>query len=260
MSKRKSTRRDFLKVAAVSTPVIAGGISFPFQPVHASPSQTVVDLSYPIFSSMPVFPGMPVVEMEKIHTIIKDTFASKTYLLGTHTGTHTDAQCHFLEGESGIEGINLNAYIGDAVLVKLNKESKEYITVADLEPFSNQINEGTRVILDTQWGDKFKDELSLIGADAEKASPFFTEGPRLSIEAAQWLVDKGVICVAMDMATPNPPDYIKVHEILLSKNIAIIEAVANLDRLRDKEKVFISGVPLNIVGADGFPVRLVAVV
>ncbi len=260
MEKVKSTRRDFLKAAAVSTPVLATGIALPLKTVHASPTQTVVDLSYPIFSSMPVFPGMPVVEMDKIHTIIKDTFASKTYLLGTHTGTHTDAQCHFLEGEAGIEGINLNAYIGEAVLVKLDKQSKEYITVADLEPYADMIGEGSRVILDTKWGDKFKDQLSEIGADAEKATPFFTEGPRLSIEAAQWLADKGIIGVSMDMATPNPPDYIKVHEILLSKNIAITEAVANLDQVRHKDKIFISSVPLNIVGADGFPVRMVALI
>lgn len=256
--RRKLLKAGMLAIpAAVITPIVASGVA------NAKSIQSegkVVDLSYPIFSDMPVFPGMPDVEMKKVHSIVKDTFASKTYLIGTHTGTHTDARNHFLKGEPGIEGNNLDAYLGEALVISMSKNAKDFIGIDDFLPYESKIVPGTRIILDTGWGDKYKDQLDDIGVDVEKINPFFVDGPRLSIEAAQWLTDKGIITIAMDMATPNPPDYIKVHEILLAKNIAIIEAVANLDKIRDKEKVFLSAIPLNVIGSDGFPVRAVALV
>jgi len=50
----------------------------------------------------------------------------------------------------------------------------------------------------------------------------------------------------------------EVHRILLSADVAIVEALTNLDGLLGREILF-SGAPLAFAGMDGWPVRACAI-
>ncbi len=88
------------------------------------------------------------------------------------------------------------------------------------------------------------------------------------MDLAQLLVEKKVRCVGIDFPIPedterrerNEPDADKpvIHYLLLGKGIYIIEGMANFHRISQK-RPFLVTLPLNIVGADGFPVRAVAI-
>ncbi len=49
-----------------------------------------------------------------------------------------------------------------------------------------------------------------------------------------------------------------VHQALLGAEIVIVEGLANLDALRQKEVTFIA-LPLKLEGGDGSPVRAIAI-
>jgi len=64
------------------------------------------------------------------------------------------------------------------------------------------------------------------------------------------------------VANPIADTAKEVHEVLLSKNILILEEVANLDKvLENKKEVRANFVilPLNIKDSDGSPVRAIAI-
>jgi kynurenine formamidase len=62
--------------------------------------------------------------------------------------------------------------------------------------------------------------------------------------------------LGMDTPTPSKDWYEIHHDILLPKEIVIVESLANLDKAPD-QFIFI-GFPLNFKGRDGSPIRAVA--
>jgi len=96
----------------------------------------------------------------------------------------------------------------------------------------------------------------------------------LTVEAAEWLVDRGVRAVGCEpVGIEHVPDGLLVHDwynpqtehgppwpvhsILLSNDIYIIEGLTNLDRLRGR-RVRFAALPALIPGLTGCPVRAVA--
>ena len=76
------------------------------------------DVSVPIRPGMPIYEGNPGVELERASSIANGDPANVSRLsLGAHTGTHVDAQLHFIEGAQGAEGIPLEAVYGPAEVV-----------------------------------------------------------------------------------------------------------------------------------------------
>lgn len=207
----------------------------------------VYDLSLQLYDGMPVFPGTPPVEYVVSHTIEKDNFNLAQAIINTHAGTHTDAPKHFISGASGLEGISLETYVGKAIIVDCtNKKDNDIITINDFKAYENKIRKGSRIIIRTDWY-KFASE-----------QKYFTDYPRISMELAQWLVEKGVIMLGVEPPSLNPPQYIEVHRTLLEGGVAIIEGLAKLDAVSENE-VFFVGAPVVFKGADGFPLRAIAI-
>jgi arylformamidase len=94
---------------------------------------------------------------------------------------------------------------------------------------------------------------------------FYTDHAYLSHEAAHWLVDRGVRLLGMDTPQPdNPRSDPKatvdspIHKILLGNGVILVEYLCNLSLLHSSEIEFIA-LPLKILGADGSPVRAIAI-
>lgn len=110
-----------------------------------------------------------------------------------------------------------------------------------------------RVILRYDW------------SDAWGTAAYYSDHPFLSEEAAQLLVDKGVRLIAMDTPMPDNPKNGKdsnndspCHKIALGKDVLLVEYLCNLKSLT-RQEVQLIVMPLKIQGADGSPVRCIAI-
>lgn len=77
----------------------------------------VIDLTMPIASGMPVFPGDPPVKIDRIHTYQENGWELRSLQFGSHTGTHVDAFSHMHQGAENLDQIPLEQFFGPAYLV-----------------------------------------------------------------------------------------------------------------------------------------------
>jgi kynurenine formamidase len=208
----------------------------------------IVDLSLEIYHGAPTFAWDP-----KCAVIVHNTTESIGYnmtqiSMSTHQGTHLDAPFHFLDDGRTVDQLDLHQCIGKAILVDLSyKKPKEAIEIKDFEPYADQITEGSKVIYRTDWFMQFPDK------------HYFTDFPYMTIELAQWLADRKIGLIGMDVPTPNPTDYDPVHKILLGAEIVIVEGLAHLGDISSDE-FFFAAAPLKIRGRDGAPIRAFAMI
>src|SRR5438067_10347547 len=77
----------------------------------------LLDITRPIRSGMPRYPGDPPVRLEPVASIGADGYAVSSLHLSTHTGTHLDPPAHFLAGGLTVDQAPLDLLIGPARVV-----------------------------------------------------------------------------------------------------------------------------------------------
>lgn len=207
----------------------------------------VTDLSHKFRIDDMVFPGTESMSYRNSHTIAEQGYNLSMVTVNSHAGTHTDAFCHFVNGAKSLGEIGLEQYVGPCyVLNCMNRGDCYSITVDDLKPYEAQIRKTRRVILATGWS-------KYVNTDK-----FYTDFPRVSPEAAQYLVDLGVITLGVEPPTVHADKGKEVHEILLGNEVVVIESLTNLESLLGKE-ILLCAAPLCFEGMDGFPLRAYAI-
>ena len=72
--------------------------------------------------------------------------------MGTQTGSHVDAPYHFSNEGATIDQMELDFFLGDAIVVRVtDKKAEEAITMEDIEPYKEQIIPGKIVLFNTNW-------------------------------------------------------------------------------------------------------------
>lgn len=205
-----------------------------------------IDLSHPLEHGQQTFPSDPKLSIIP-HGNTKTLRYNITQItMGSHQGTHLDAMYHFLDDGKTLDQMPLDWFYGPAHLLRIPKEANENITPEDFLPYEHLLVKGAKIIFETGWHKHFG------------AENFFSDFPSLSQEAARFLADKNIRMLGMDMPTPGKDWFELHHDILLPKEIVIVESLAHLDQVPD-QFTFI-GFPLNIKGRDGSPIRAVAMV
>lgn len=215
----------------------------------------IVDLSLPIEEGMMTFPSHwhPMVEVSILGRHGIEGRETRKLVLGTHTGTHTDAPLHFVPKGKGIDELDLNVLVGPAtVVIFAPARPLQKIDVSDLKAkLGNRVP--TRLILRTDWSEHFG-QMS-----------FYSEYPFFSEEAAHWLVENGVRLIAMDTPSPDNPAHSRGsgkdspnHKVLLRAGVVLVEYVCNLKSLSASE-VELVVLPLKVKGGDGSPARCIAI-
>jgi arylformamidase len=74
----------------------------------------IFDVSIPVRSGMPVYPGDPEVRLERV----SESPAVSRLDFGVHTGTHVDAPLHFIDGGAGTEELRLELLVGPCEVVE----------------------------------------------------------------------------------------------------------------------------------------------
>jgi arylformamidase len=202
----------------------------------------LIDVSVPIDSSLPTYPGNTPFRLEPIKRIADGASSNVSTLhLSAHTGTHVDAPRHFFDDRPGVDQLSLDLLIGRARVVDIT--SRKAIDVDELAGLD--LSEDVRVLFRTQnsrlWGD-----------------PVFHEDYLGVTEAgARHLVNQGIKLVGVDYLSvesfrrPGAP----AHHVLLGSGTVVIEGL----NLRDVEPGIydLLCLPLRIVDADGAPARVV---
>ncbi|MGC5076634.1 cyclase family protein [Agrococcus sp. DT81.2] len=215
----------------------------------------IVDLSHPIATGMPVYPGDPEVATAPATSIATDGFAVTALELGTHSGTHVDAPSHSIEGGAAIDEIDPARLIGRARILRVSAGDDEMIGVAALE---DQLRawDGERIALvHTGW-------------DAHWGTVRMLQHPAVSVELADALLALGVDVLGVDTLSPDlsdtasgdardEPASLPVHERWLGAGGLIIENLRGLGDMPGEACELIA-LPLRLAGLDGSPVRAVA--
>lgn len=225
----------------------------------------IIDLSQEIFSGMPVFPGLPDVEI-KLHVSHEElegisgsytiSPAVNRLVLGEHTGTHVDALNHMGREfrDQSIETMPLNMFYTSGLCLDLSdKGLRELIEPGDLERAL------VRTGLKIQPGDTV-----LLYTDHYRRA-FGTQdwqnGPGLSADAVHWLGLQAVAAFGVEMASPGVRHLSNkaVHRVCGEMGFTHYENLVNLHCLVDRGRFRFIGLPLKIRGGTGSPVRAIAV-
>lgn len=197
-----------------------------------------VDLSHPLNEKTPVFPGDPKVKIQPQGILERDGYEDHLICIGTHIGTHIDAPSHMILGEKNLDQFPLEKFTGKGFYIKVDDDK------FDSEQIKNvKISEGDIVIFHTGMSENYQ-ELA-----------YFEDYPQLPEDIANYLVEKKVKMVGVDMCSLDHKPY-PIHKIFLSNNILLIENLINLSQLEGKEfKIY--AFPLNLQ-VDGSPTRVIA--
>ena len=185
----------------------------------------LIDISKEL-TKAPVYPGDITPELRPLSRMSMGDVCNTTAVsMCLHNGTHLDAPRHFLPDGATADKVDLEACIGECVVL-------EY--------------------------DGF-----LLGDAAEELLPYlkkrvlFKGSVQLTPSAAFVLSDAGVVLIGVEQPSVAPPEYVEqVHRQLLGTGMVLLE---NLDLSQAKvgETYLLMAAPLKIAGADGAPVRAV---
>jgi arylformamidase len=158
-----------------------------------------------------------------------------------HAGTHADTPLHVTVGGAGSESLSLAAFRGPAVVVDLTGIG-DVIEISDIDSRISAANT-ERLLLKTGRG---------------IAGGIFPDAwPRLSVECATVLVQRGVVLVGTDCPSADDRESktLDVHHALLDHGVCVLE---NLD-LRGVEagEYVLDALPMKVAGLDAAPVRAV---
>lgn len=226
----------------------------------------VLDLTYPINSTSPYWPGSTYnpFKLDTLATLEKDGVLSLAYHTPEHLGTHLDAPNHFAKGQVPVDQIPIADLFGPAAVVdvvtKCETDADYRLTKQDFldwEARHGQLPAGAIVLMYTGWGKKWSNYEAYKNADKDGRMHF----PGFSDEAAQFLVRErqikgiGIDDLSVDYGLSR--DF-SVHRIVNGAGKYHLENVANLDKLPPKGAHLIVA-PIKIEGGSGGQTRIFAV-
>ncbi len=203
----------------------------------------VVDLTWPIWESMWVYPGDPKPRIKAWATLERNGYYMNEVCLSEHTGTHVDSPAHFIPGGSTVDSISPEDLVGPGVMLDFTyKEPWDPIIWSDVEEALKTAGvgdpRGMYMVFSTGWrpGDDY---------------------PPLSPEAARRLAVLGVRGVAIDSPSPDRDPSAPAHLELLARGVVLVEMIQDPSRLPPSGFTLVVA-PLKIKGGSGAPARVLA--
>jgi len=199
-----------------------------------------IDLSYEITQNTLTHPFDKPIKLIKDRFLENDKYNGYRLETGMHIGTHIDAPMHLTENKEFISEFSLEQFCGKGHLLDMRD-----VTTNQLKSkYEDTINEDNIVLLytghDQKWG----------------TESYFRDYPLLENELCQFLIQKKVKMVGMDLPSPDIYPF-EIHKSFFDANILIIENLANLSTLLHEKNFEIFAFPLNIK-AEASLVRVVA--
>lgn len=197
--------------------------------------KTVIDLTRSISEGTEVYPGDPPVQVSVV-SALEDGFVLERLCMSTHVGTHLDAPYHVLLGGADVSHIGLEQLLLPAMY-------------ADVSTLSNKED---RLYKLKKLAPTLKDKALLLRTDQKLSAS-------VSPEEVDVLIAGGIKLLGVDAMSVEHSDDLVVHKKLLSSGVLIVEGLANLHKLSEKQEYFLVVAPLKLEGCSGAPVRAFAV-
>jgi arylformamidase len=199
----------------------------------------LIDISQPLVTGMPVWPGdAPFATSQIMDLADGDVCNLGSMALGLHTGTHADAPRHFLAEGRSIADCELEAFVGEVVVVDASDTvpvgSQHLSSFSDTLPERILFKTGTGV---TQgWHDRFS---------------------HVAPDAAERLVLGGVQLVGIDTPSVDGAHSTThaTHEVFARGGVVILENLF-LDHVKPGVYDLIA-LPLKLIGMEASPVRAI---
>ncbi len=222
----------------------------------------VVDLTIPFGSDIVMWPGAPAPEAETMVTVAHDGFFARKVTFFEHSGTHFDAPCHFIEGQSTVDQIPAQSLVRPIAVIdisaRVGEDADALLSLDEVLAFESahgQIPEGAAVFLRTGWEERNSDPIRYAGQPGDLRFPGF------GVEAAEYLVSNrkivglGIDTLGIDSgaATTFP-----VHtQVTHPRGLWHLENLQNLRLLPPVGAWVVVGV-LPLIGGSGSPARVIA--
>lgn len=205
----------------------------------------IIDISVSIDENVPVWPTASAPQCISTFSIGKGHSANDSSIhMGLHTGTHIDAPLHFIDKGKSIDELQLETFIGPALIVHLPRVKE--ITADDLDKLEIK-KDVTRILFKTS-------NSSLWGS----GSQFKKDYVGLTVSAAKWLVKRNIKLVGVDyLSIAKFEEAIEVHKILLGEGVALLEGI-NLSKVKPGIYQLIC-LPIRFANLEAAPVRAVLV-
>jgi arylformamidase len=203
------------------------------------------DISAPIDSSTPVWPGDTPVTLERVWTMEAGSPVNVGRMtLSPHTATHADAPLHYDQHGDAIGAVDLDVYIGECVVLAIKPKSS-HVGVEEIESalVAAQLKLSPRVLIRTY-------------AKAPTAD-WDSEFAAISADAIDWLAERGVRLVGVDTPSLDPQESktMDAHHRVRAHKMAILEGLI-LDDVPDGTYELIA-LPLKLTTLDASPVRAI---
>jgi arylformamidase len=190
-------------------------------------SSDLIDITIPFRNGMIHWPADPAPRIERIADVDRGDKVTMSELeLISHSGTHVDAPLHFVPKGGTIDEMPLDTMVGPARVIEI--KDPESIKLEELTPYD--VRRGERILFKTQNSSKLY-----------MTDEFSKEYVFLTYEAAEYLVNRGIVLVALDYLSickyeteadwDSVEEYLtksdihRVHRIFLENGIYILEAV-----------------------------------
>lgn len=205
----------------------------------------IYDISLAISPQLPVWPGDPPFQLERVHSMEAGAHDNVSRLnMGVHTGTHVDAPYHFIQNGRTAEMLSLEVLTGPALVIRIPDDltliTAEVLERARIEPGVERLL--FRTGNSAFWG--------------QGAGEFHTGFVAIPADGAEWLVHYGAKLVGVDYLSVSPyKDSVPTHRTLLQAGVVILEGL-DLSAV-PAGKYNLVCLPLKLVGSDGAPARAI---
>ena len=201
-------------------------------------------------------PGMekvvPPVVISTIASVENQGFFASKISVSTISGTYLEAGSHVLTKGNNLDQHSLNQCIlPDRVIQLPTQKPKALITVDLLTQFAPELNPGDALLIGTGW-------------DQQWNKPgFVLDSPNLDRKALQWIIDKKIALLGVDLtcieASWSEDDEEAKGSLLGSlfeSGALLLAPIVNVRKITQKEGILLA-LPMKVKGTSGAPVRAI---
>jgi kynurenine formamidase len=203
----------------------------------------LLDLTMRLSEATPVYPGDPAVRIDTTADFQDSGYFNTRLTLGSHNGTHLDAESHMIPGGRMLDAYPLDRFRGRGVVLDVRDG-----TAADLASTLQgaDIDDDCVVLLWTGL------------SDAWREPDYYLRVPDLPVGLVELLIARSVKMVGVDAGSIDAEPF-AVHKALLSHGILIAENLVGLSAIsaRQEPDFTVWALPLHLA-TEASPARVVA--
>ena len=263
---RRNVMKSALAASALATLPLTRTAAYQATP-EATPvgdgiRAAIVDLTYVMDASIPVWPGNDPFAAEAVKTHANDGFYAQAVSFWEHTGTHLDAPAHFSDGGITAEMIDIGDLFAPLAVIDISARAEDdpdtALSVDDILAYEadyGEIAAGSLVAMNSGWGSRWSDPAGFVNLDTNNVQHY----PGFSPDATEFLLSqRDIVGIGVDTLSLDPGNSTDfgTHITLLGGGKYGIENLAHLGQLDPAGATVYVGAP-KWAAASGGPSRVI---